>query len=276
MMRPSSRRWSVFATGLLLLTTLAFAYPFLWMLLAAGKSNAEIFNPRQFWPTAWSLEPARRLLSGEWFPFWRVLGNSVLVAAGQALLATVVTSLAGYTFANARGRSSKWLFALALVTIVLPVQALAIPLFTWVNELQLINRLWGVILPGVASGLGVIWFTQIFRQVPASLREAARLDGAGEWRVWWLLLPAVAPALVSYGLIHFILASHDHLLPLLILSTQDQQTLPVALASLYDSSLRYPYAALMAGSLLSILPAAILFALGFRRFKTALADVLMH
>jgi multiple sugar transport system permease protein len=205
-----------------------------------------------------------------------VLGNSVLVAAGQALLATVVTSMAGYTFANARGRTGKWFFALALVTIVLPVQALAIPLFTWVNELQLINRLWGVILPGVAGGLGVIWFTQIFRQVPASLREAARLDGAGEWRVWWLLLPAVAPALVSYGLIHFILASHDHLLPLLILSTQDQQTLPVALASLYDSSLRYPYAALMAGSLLSILPAAILFALGFRRFKTALADVLMH
>lgn len=267
---------SIGATLLLLVAAIAFAYPFVWMLVAAGKSNAEIFDPRQFWPNAWSLEPARRLFAGEWFPFWRVLANSLVVATVQAGLATLLTSLAGYAFANARSRRTAALFPAALVVIVLPVQSLAVPMFSWINELQLFNRLTGVILPGAVSGIGVIWFTQIYRQLPGSLREAARLDGAGEWRVWWTLLPTLRPALLSYALIHFILAWHEHLLPLLILSDQDRQTLPVAVASLYGSSLRYPYAALMAAAVISILPAAVLFGLGYRRFKTALADVLMH
>lgn len=264
------------ATALLVVAAVAFAYPFLWMLLATGKSNAEIFNPRQFWPTGWDFDPAARLLAGEWFPFWRVLGSSFLIATTQAALATLVTSLAGYAFAQARSRWVALLFPLALVVIVLPVQTLAVPLFSWINELGLIDRAAGVILPGAVSGLGVIWFTQVFRQVPASLREAARLDGAGEWRVWWTLLPLMRPALTSYALIHFVLAWHEHLLPLLILSDQAGQTLPVAIASLFGSSLRYPYAALMAASVLSLLPTTLLFALGYRRFKTALAEVLAH
>ncbi len=276
MIPARTRRWSLGATLLLFAAAIVFAYPFLWMLLAAGKSNAEIFDPRQFWPTAWSFEPARGLFAGEWFPFWRVLANSLFVATAQAGLATLLTSLAGYAFANGRSRWAALLFPVALILIVLPVQSLAVPLFSWVNELRLFNRLWGVILPGAVSGIGVIWFAQIFRQLPASLREAARLDGAGEWRVWWTLLPTLKPALLSFALIHFILAWHEHLLPLLILSDQRQQTLPVAVASLYGSSLRYPYAALMAVSAISILPAAVFFGFGYRRFKTALAEVLMH
>jgi len=269
-----SRSW--FGTALLLVAAFAMAYPFLWMLLAAGKSNTEIFNPRQFWPAAWSLDPARRLIAGEWFPFWRVLGNSLVVALVQAGLATWLTSLAGYAFANSRSRWAARLFPVALVVIVLPVQTLAVPLFSWINDLRLINHPAGVILPGAVSGIGLIWFKQVFRQVPASLREAARLDGADEWRVWWTLLPTVRPALLSFGLIHFILAWHEHLLPLLVLNEPARQTLPVAIATLYGSSLRYPYAALMVASLFSLLPAAVLFGLGYRWFKSALADVLTH
>lgn len=271
-----TRTLSIGATLLLLGAAIVFAYPFVWMLLATGKSNTEIFNPHQFWPASWNLDAARRLFAGEWFPFWRVLANSLVVATVQAGLATILTSLAGYAFANSRSRRAGLLFPVALIVIVLPVQSLAVPLFSWVNELNLFNRLGGVILPGAVSGIGVIWFTQIFRQMPASLRETARLDGAGEWRVWWTLLPTVRPALLSFALIHFILAWHEHLLPLLILSDPGRQTLPVAVASLYGSSLRYPYAALMVASVISVLPAAVLFGLGYRRFKTALADVLMH
>ncbi|HAV64726.1 MAG TPA: hypothetical protein DCY13_20460 [Verrucomicrobiales bacterium] len=260
----------------LLAVALVFAYPFAWMMLAVFKSNPEIFNPTRFWPATWQFDPVKRLVTGEWFPFWRVFFNSLLIAALQALLATVVTSLAGYGFATARGWVLRWIFPVALLLIVLPPAAMAIPVFSWLGDLGLFNRVSGVILPGAVSGLGAIWFTQVFRQVPAALREAARLDGAGEWRVWWTLLPMLMPALVSYGMIHFILAWHDHLLPMLILSSPEKQTLPVALASLYGSSLRYPYAALMAASVISILPTLLLFAACFRRFKTALADVLMH
>lgn len=276
MSADSQRRWSMVSTGLLVLAAVVFAYPFVWMLMSVGKSNPEIFNPRQVWPASWNFSPARRLVSGEWFPFWRVLGNSLFVAGAQAVLATLLTSLAGFAFATSRSRLTALLFPFVLVVIVLPVQALAVPLFAWINDLRLVNHAWGVILPGAVSGLGVIWFMQIFRQLPASLREAARLDGAGEWRVWWTLLPVIMPALLSFALIHFILAWHEHLLPLLVLSDQARQTLPVAISSLYGSSLRYPYAALMTGSVISVVPTALLFGLGFRRFKTALADVLMN
>ncbi|MBI1176128.1 ABC transporter permease subunit [bacterium] len=276
MRAPSLRRGSLLATGLLVLASVVFAYPFVWMLLSIGKSNPEIFNPFHLWPRSWSLEPAHRLLSGEWFPFWRVLGNSLVVAGGQAVLGTLLTSLAGFAFASSRSRLAILLFPVALVLIVLPVQSLAVPLFSWINQLKLINHLAGVILPGAISGLGVIWFTQIFRQLPPSLREAARLDGAGEWRVWWTLLPVIKPAMLSFALIQFILAWHQHLLPMLVLNDQPTQTLPIAISSLYGSSLRYPYAALMAASIISVVPTALLFALGYRRFKTALADVLMH
>lgn len=274
--QPPQRRWSFPATVGLILVAVVFVYPFLWMLLAAFKSNVDIFNPKTFWPSTWDLEPARRLLGGEWFPFWRVFFNSLFIALTQSLIAVIITSLAGYVFANSRSWHSRILFFLSLVVIVIPVQALAVSLFVWTNDLHLIDRLWGVILPGAVSGLGVIWFTQIFRQVPATLREAARLDGANEWRVWWMLLPALLPALISFALIHFVLAWHEHLLALLILQSPEQQTLPVAISSLYSSSLRFPYAALMAGSVLTLIPTMILFALCFRRFKSALADVIMH
>jgi multiple sugar transport system permease protein len=261
-------------TALLGLVAVIFVYPFVWMLLAVFKTNPEIFSSRNLFPADWELESVRRLLSGEWFPFWRVFGNSLLVALTQALLATWVTSLAGYAIAAARPGRARWLLPVALVVIVVPVQSLAVPLFNWTHSLGLLDRLAGVILPGAVSGIGVVWFTQVFRQVPPALREAARLDGAGDWRVWWMLLPLMTPALISYGLIHFILAWHEHLLPLLILNTPEHQTLPVALASLYGSSLRYPYGALMAASVFSVLPTMLLFVVCFRRFKTALAEVL--
>lgn len=255
---------------------LVFAYPFAWMALSVVKSNREIFDPRQFWPRTWDFEPALRLMSGEWFPFWRVLANSLFVAGMQTLLATVLTALAGYTFATSRNRSLRLLFPIALLVIVLPPAAMAVPIFTWIGKLHLFDSLAGVVLPGAVSGIGVIWFTQVFRQIPPALREAARMDGAGEWRVWWTLLPVVRPALIGFGMLHFILAWHDHLLPLLLLNSPENQTLQVALAALYGSSLRFPYAALMAGSVISLLPTFVLFAVCYRRFKTALADVLMH
>lgn len=271
-----ARRWSPAATLALIALAVLFAYPFLWMLPAAFKTNPEIFNPRVFWPANWNTEPTRQLIAGEWFPFWRVLLNSLLVAFGQAALATLLSALAGYAFANLRGSASRLLFFVALIIIVIPIQSIAVAVFVWVNKLGLTDRLWGLILPGAVSGLGIVWFTQIFRQVPVPLREAARLDGANEWRVWWTLMPMLLPAAISFGMIQFVLAWHEHLMAMLILHSGAQQTLPVALSSLYGSSLRFPYAALMAGSLVSLLPIAILFGLCFRRFKSALADVIMH
>ncbi|MDA0750850.1 MAG: carbohydrate ABC transporter permease [Verrucomicrobia bacterium] len=253
---------------------LLFAYPFLWMAMSAFKENNQIFQPLQFWPANWNMEYFRQLTSGEWIPFWKVLINSLIIALGQSLGAVFLTSLAGFTFAKHRFRGRGFLFVTCLCLIVLPRQMLAIPLFQWIHKVGLYDSMFGVILPGMASGLGVLYFTQVFKQMPNPYLEAARIEGAGEWRTYWLVLPLLGSSLLSYGLIHFILAWNEHLVPMLVLNTPDHQTLPLALSSLYGSSLRFPYAVLMAGSFMAMIPTTIFFLISYRRFKNSLANVL--
>jgi ABC-type glycerol-3-phosphate transport system permease component len=274
--RLQGRRISWLATLAVAAACVLFCYPFLWMFLSAFKDNREIFRPLQLFPGAFDPQYYRQLFSGQWISFGQVFANSLVVALVQAAGTVAVTSLAGYVFARNRFPGRGVLFAIALVVIVLPPQTLAIPLFAWVNQLGLVDHLSGVILPGLVSGLGLLYFTQVFRQVPDDLVNAARLAGASEFRVYLTLLPLVSSALLSFGLIQFILAWHEHLVPLLVLSSVETQTLPIALASLYGSSLRFPYAVLMAASSLILLPVALLFVLLHRRLQTALAELLAH
>ncbi len=274
--RPPHRRLSLLATLGVAAAGVLFFYPFLWMFLSAFKDNREIFKPLQLLPGTFDGQYFRQLLNGQWIPFLQVFLNSLVVATIQAIGVVTVTSMAGFAFAKSRFRGRGVLFALALVVIVMPQQTLAIPLFSWLNQLGLVNQLAGVILPGLVSGLGLLYFTQVFRQIPDDLVHAARLAGASEFRVYLTLLPLVSSALLSFGLIQFILAWHEHLIPLLVLSSTEKQTLPIALASLYGSSLRFPYAVLMAASSLILLPTVLLFALLYRRFQSALSDLLVH
>ena len=138
------------------------------------------------------------------------------------------------------------------------------------------DSLLGVMLPGVVTGLGVIYFTQVFRQVPGEYFQAARICGASEPRVFLAVLPLVWPALLSYGMIHFILAWHEHLIPMLVLLSESKQTLPLALAKLYDVSQHTPQGVQMAASTFAVIPTAVLFALCHRKFKSSLADLLVH
>jgi len=209
------------------------------------------------------------------FSFGEVFAHSILASGAQALFATALTAMAGYAFAKLRFRGKRLLFLLAILVILVPRQALAVPLFEWISQLNLNGSLWAVILPGAASGIGVIFFTQIFRRVPDSLVEMARLEGASEARVFLVLLPLVSPALVTYGLIHFILAWQEHLFPLLLLS-EDNQVLPLALAKLRDSSHRIPEAISMAAATSTLLPVTMLFALFHRQIHTALKDFTAH
>lgn len=261
-------------TCVLLILAGFFIYPFAWMLVASFKTNPEIFRPFRVWSGPILTEFYGRMFRGEWFPFWRVLFNSVWIAALQSAGAVALASLAGYVFGRHRLPGGRWLFLFALMGIVLPQQALALSVFTWVNQLGMMDRLAGVILPGMVSGLAVLYFTQVFRQVPDALVEAARLEGASECRVYWTLLPLVRPALLSFFLIQFILNWHEHLIPLLVLNSPKQQTLPLALAGLYGSSLRFPYAVLMAASTVAVLPTALFFGLMYKRCKSALAELL--
>ena len=165
---------------------------------------------------------------------------------------------------------------LAVALILVPRQLFAVPLVSWVDALGMSDSLLGVMLPGVVTGLGELYFTQVFRQVPGEYFQAARICGASELRVFLAVLPLVWPALLSYGMIHFILAWHEHLIPMLVLLSESKQPLPLALAKLYDVSQRTPQGVQMAASTFAVIPTAVLFALCHRKFKSSLADLLVH
>jgi ABC-type glycerol-3-phosphate transport system permease component len=267
-----AQTWSSLWVGCL---GLMVAYPFAWMAVSSFKDNQQIFLPLKFWPEAWDFNFFHQLMGSEWIPFWKVLLNSLIIAMGQSIGAVLLTSLAGFAFAKHVFRGQGILFVACLCLIVFPRQMMALPLFQWVHTIGLYDSVWGVMLPGMASGLGVLYFTQVFKLIPDAYLEAARIEGAGEWRTYRLVLPMLGSSLLSYGLIHFILAWNEHLVPMLILNAPEHQTLPLALSSLYGSSLRFPFAVLMAGSLLAMIPTTLFFLVSYRRFKNSLSDVMM-
>ena len=261
------------ATGALLLFCLAFAFPFLWMFFAAFKENAEILTPFPLLPRRFDFGNYRSLLSGEWIPYPRQFLNSLIIAALQTALAVALAASAGFVFAKYAFRGKSPLFALAVLVVLVPRQVMVLPLFTWMHDLGLLDGPWAVIWPGAVTGIGVIYFTLIFKRIPDELLDLARSEGASEYRAFLAILPLARPSLIAFGLIHFIMAWHEHLIPLVMLSSKQHMTVGVALASLYGSSLRIPLGMLMAGSALTLVPTAILYLLARRHFKSSLSEL---
>lgn len=263
----------VLGTLVLPLGVTALAFPVVWMALASFKNNQQILEPWPILPETWSFQYVQRLLSGADLPFWTHFGNSLTVAAFQALLATFVSAAFGFALARSKGWWRWPLFVLGLLVVVLPRQGLAWPMVSWMQELHLHDTLAGLVLIGGASGIGMLYFSQVFRRFPDALLETARMEGAAEWRVFLTALRLVRPALFAYGLIHFILAWHEHLLPLLLIDTDAKRTLPVALSALFSSGLDFPKAVIMAACTLIVLPGAFLFILCFRALRDSMSDL---
>jgi multiple sugar transport system permease protein len=155
----------------------------------------------------------------------------------------------------------------------MPAPVLVLPLFTWFNHLRLVDTLAAAILPGTVSGIALLFFVQAFRAIPRQLADIARTEGASEYGVFRTLVPLVRNAIVTFAMIHFVLAWQDHLIPLVMLSSRDRLTMPIALSSLYGSA-RVPYALLMVGGLAMVLPPALFYVLVRRQFTSALSRLM--
>ena len=247
------------------------AYPFAWMVLSSFKTNREIYQPDRLLPGSFDLFAYRMLFSGEFINFFEVLVRSILLAGGQAMLACFITAGAGFALAKGRFRGKTLLFGFALIAILYPKQAMSLSLFEWLATLGMTGTYYGLLFSGVASGLGVIFFMQVFRKIPDELIDLARVEGESTCRTFFGFLPLVKPALITYGILHFFLCWQDHLLPLLVLGS-DQLTLPLALAKLGDSSYRIPEAVGLAAGVIAIIPMALLFGYFFRRIRSALSE----
>ena len=141
------------------------------------KSNAEIFNTRIFWPREWTGQYYEILLSNEFFPYLTSLANSITVSLSQGVGATLLAAMAGFVIGSYRFRGRIGLLALGILVVLIPTQMVALPLFMWVNTLGFFDNLFGVIIPGLVSGLGLLFFARVYSQLPSDLLDVARMEG---------------------------------------------------------------------------------------------------
>ena len=218
---------------------------------------------------------ANALTRDDLFDFKTAFRNSLIIALLQAAGAILLCVCAGFVFAKHHFRGKGLLLGLAIFAILIPRQVIALPLSEWLIRLGLYNSLWSIILPGMVTGVGLLFFIKVFKQMPDELLDLARVEGANEISVLWHLTPLIRSSIWAFAFIQFTLAWHEHLMPLLMLES-DNQTLPLALSSLMGSSLRYPRAVVMAGGCFTIVPTLLLFVLLYRQIKTALSELTLQ
>ena len=273
MSRPASgadaaaRRAAYTLVGLGALLMLA---PFWFMFVFATHSRTEIMSlPPPLFFGADLLENLRILTTR--LPFWRNLGWSLYVALASTALTLLFCSMGGYAFACFEFRFKRALFALVLGTMLLPSFMNIIPTFMIMDLLGWIDRPIALYLPGAASAFGIYLVRQYAATaVPRDLIEAARMDGCGEFAIYWrVVLPMLKPALGTLGLVTFIASWNNFIGALVVMRSPEMFTLPLALRSL-QSPVDTEWGALMAGSAIATLPLLVLFALSSRQLISGL------
>ena len=168
--------------------------------------------------------------------------------------------MAGYAFAKYRFKGKAKLFKLLIASMIIPAQVTMLPLFLMLNKLGLINTYFGVIIPGMASIFGIFLIRQYALSISDSLLEAARIDGAGDFRIYWsLILPLCKPILITLAIFTFMGTWNDFLWPLIVMTDASMYTLPVALAGLVGEHVQ-DTELMMAGSVMTVLPVLVVFA----------------
>jgi len=249
-------RWlyAVLAGGLFLVVV-----PFVWMLLSSFKPEQEVRAvPPTWWPETITFENYQILFEKLDFPTYFV--NSVIVAVAVTVGNLVFCSMLGYALAKLTFPGKKALFAIVLGTLMVPGVVTFVPLFVLTTKMGLANSLIGMILPFLAAPFGVFLMRQFISSLPDELIQAARIDGAGEIRIFAsVILPLCGPALATLGILTFLGSWNNFLWPLVVAQTEDKYTLPVALALYAVGQNATQYGLLLAGSVVVVLPVLVIF-----------------
>lgn len=233
---------------------LIFFFPFFWMLITSVKSLGEImiFPPTLF-PETIHLENYVRAFNS--MAFLKYLGNSCIVTFSVLVLQMVTVVPAAYAFSQYKFKGRNILFALTLITMMIPSQLVFLPLFILFSKLGLITTYASLILPFATSAFGIFMLRQTFNQMPKELIEAAKMDKASEWKIIYkLFLPMAKPTLVTMALLTFIVTWNDYFWPLVMTTNDMVRTLPVGVASLRNLETGINYDVLMASNIMLTLP----------------------
>jgi multiple sugar transport system permease protein len=258
--RAGASGWTqVLITVVLCIGALSTLLPFLWMLATSLSRKANFAMPRI--PSLWPVEPSffNYQIAAANLPILRYYLNSVIVVGATTIGYVFFSSLAGYAFAKGRFPGKSWFFIAFLATLFIPFETRMIPLYLLMNDLNLNDTYAALILPFIAGGFGTFLMRQTIIAVPDELLEAARLDGASEFRIFWqIVLPLCKPALASLAIINVIWRWNDVLWPLLVTSDRNMYTVTQGLAIAGRGQGIYVGVAL-ATAVMAILPVIVLY-----------------
>jgi multiple sugar transport system permease protein len=261
-----STKWASF-TFLSILAVVWIA-PMLWILSTSLKPESQAISwPIQWIPETFTFENYIEVLSdSEDAPVLRWFWNSFFIATTHTLLILLINSLAAFAYARMQFKGKEFLFWSLMVTMMIPTVMNLIPLYSIVNWLGWIDTPWAMIVPGLGGVFGIFLLRQFFQGIPVELEEAAKMDGATAFQIYWkIIIPLSKPALVTLALFTFMANWNDFLWPLIVTNEAETRTLPVGL-SILQGTYNIQYAKMMTATLLSAVPVLILFLFAQRFF----------
>lgn len=257
--------------ALLALATAVILLPIAIIAFTAFKPAAEVnaFPPTLI-PGQWTLDNFARIFQE--LPFARLIANSFMFAGGVTLFALLFDSLAAYALARIDFTGKKFLLIAIIASLMIPFQATLVPVYQLASDLGWVNTFAALIVPRAADAFGIFFLRQFFLSLPRDLDNAARIDGASEWRVYWnIILPNATPAVLTLGVFVFVNNWNDLLWPLIFTTDREMGTLTSGLTLLTGPGGIVPYGVMMAGALVAILPLAAIFMFVQRRFIESVA-----
>jgi alpha-1,4-digalacturonate transport system permease protein len=206
------------------------------------------------------------------FDFFRFLFNSVFITVVATVLTLLLNSMAAFALSKYQFRGQKAVFGLIIATLMIPPTIILVPVFLVINQVGLLNSLWGVIIPTIATPTGVFLLRQYMLTIPDEILEAARMDNASEWKIYWrIILPLAAPALAVLAIFSVMWRWNDFLLPLIVLSKSEFFTLQLALNA-FQGELNTQWHYLLAMTVITMLPITLVFAFLQKYITTGIAS----
>lgn len=245
-------------------------FPFFWLLVSSFKFEKDILNyPPTIFANAYTLDQYRTVFRT--IPFWDYVRNTAIFAGGVMVTSVFFDSLAGYAFARMRFKGREVIFSLILLTMMVPSQILLIPLFVEIHKMGLLNTYIGLILPRMTSAFGIFMMRSFYVTLPKDLEEAGRIDSLNEFGIYFrIMMPLSKPGLLSLAIFTLMGNWNDLIYPLILTSSTNMRTLPAGLAMFVGDHVS-AYGPAIAGSLLSLLPLLIIYAMAQKYFIAGVA-----
>ncbi|MBQ2063988.1 MAG: carbohydrate ABC transporter permease [Firmicutes bacterium] len=255
---------------ILLVVSIIIVVPYIWMLSNSFKTTMEtLTDPMHIIPQDPTMAGYEKVLTKS--PFFKWLWNSCFVTGINTIVILFTSSIVGYIFARFEFKGRNFLFAMLVFTMMVPAQVTMITTFIIIDGVGLYNSVWALIIPSFVNVFGIYLCKQYCEEIPRELIESAKIDGAGNFRIYWnIVIPQIRPALGALAIFTFLEYWNDYLNPLIYLSSTDNMTLPLAL-SYFSTQHSTDLSATMAASALIMIPAAIVFIIFQKQFIKGLA-----